>query len=526
MFHGRPPSHPAHGWTIATLIAATVIASCSSSVDDNDNDNDCIGKDLFGDNFDCSGPDFLYEGQACWAESSDARGYRVVDATITRGAGVACVPGTYCHPTRGCQPLIATGEACDGLPRDALAGMCSEPFVFCYTPDPEGRAAAAERVCRPLPTTEGAFCDQTLKPDCDDYRDTASEADYLYEPAYAWQATQGFDHPEWEGSSFTGQHLVRSAYAPTYYPALRLVGLLCRDNRCVKPPAPGEPCADIAGAAGFTGSGPLRFICAQSPEFTVRPATRGGGFGGAYDYSKAVYCIEGRCTPASELPPDTCFAPDGATAPLDPSWCSSPAETCRFGDTSCLSPCRSDGTCGMCEVCLHEDGTRDRIKGSGDCVEQGNSWEVTTGLVITDYSSGDLCGYGYQLGFEVPGPVTGELWLKFGGHAAFSVPGAAFDLFVDGTLLRRWRPGAASDCLPVGAWEPTEFFEVKLDSGVAADGRVRVEFRGTSELCTGCRDTGGCPSRHNCSGNELTVYLQNRTRDNLGLIRDDRVCRP
>ena len=516
---------PRSSLALALLRAAAAWwnAACSRGADDA-----CIGKDLFGDNFDCGGADWLYEGEKCWADGPAGPGYSTENGGPDHLGGLRCVPGTFCHPTRGCQPLIPSGSGCDELPTDLLWGMCADAYTFCYSADPEGSdSTPGPRLCRPLPTTGGAFCDATLKPDCDDYAETAGSGyAWSYHPEHAWEETGEFkNRPAWGNDFYTGAHLYPFTN-PAFdrYPAIRLSKLICRNNRCVKPPAPGEPCADIGQAPNYAARGPLRFSCAQPDAFTVERGSLGGGFGGRYDFSQAVYCIEGRCTPASELEPDTCFAPDGAAAPLDPVWCSTPAQSCVGGGSSCLSPCRSDGTCGMCRVCVNEDGTRDRIEGSGDCPEQGNPWKLTSDLLVADYSDGDRCGYSLEHTFAPPGPVTGELWLTFGGRAAVSVPGAAFDIFINGVLLERWQPGAESDCLPSGTWEPPTYFERRIDASVAAAGPVQVTFRGTPELCTSCRES--CIEGTNCRGNELVITLENRTRDDLGLVRDDTVCQP
>ena len=513
--------------SLAFLLALTAqLASCSPS--SNDSDNDCIGKYLVGDNFDCGGAEWLYEGERCWADGPNGPGYGTENGGPDYLGGLRCVPGTFCHPTRGCQPLLPMGGACDELPTDFLWGMCADASTFCYSTAPEGSGAApGPRVCRPLPTTEGAFCDSSLKPDCDDYAETSGSGyEWSYQPEHAWEETGAFENrPAWGNDEYNGLHLYPFTNpAADRYPAIRLSKLICSNNRCVKPPGPGEPCANIGQAPNYAARGPLRFACAQPDAFTVERGSLGGGFGGRYDFTKAVFCIAGRCTPMSELEPDTCFAPDGAAAPLDPNWCSTPAESCAGISPNCLSPCRSDGSCGMCRVCVNEDGTRDRIEGSGDCPEQGNPWKLRSDVLVADYSDGDRCGYSLEHTFEPPGPVTGELWLTFGGRAAVSAPGAAFDIFINGVLLERWQPGAESDCLPSGTWDPPTYFERRIDPSVAAGGPVQVAFRGTPELCTSCRES--CIEGKNCRGNELVIALENRTRDDLGLVRDDTVCQP
>lgn len=522
MTRGRQTPLRRGGRPVHLLLALAAIAVVAVGCHRN---ADCFGEDLFGQGYDCGGPRFLSRGDACWTVDG-ASGYREREHRIATIGGLTCQPGDYCDTSRGCRALIASGESCDGLPPELLWGMCADPTEACYPADLDGSGGSAGRVCRKLPTTEGAFCDASVKPDCDDYLLPDGTAPTYFGAAYAWQFTQGYDHPEWNGSGFTGEHLVEAAIASNHYPALRLPRLICANSRCSPPPAPGEPCADLGGAATYPALGPNRFVCAQPEDFVVQPSTLGAGFAASYDFGKAVYCIEGRCTPASALAPDTCFAPDGTAAPLDPSWCSSAAESCLGGSLTCLSPCRSDGSCGMCRVCEREDETRVAVEGSGDCVEQGGAWEQISERLVTATSQGLQCGYRYAFDFDALEPVTGELWLELAANGAFTAPDAAFDIFVDDTLVDRWFP--ASDCYPIGGpFQLPARRSLRLNTAAASDGRLRVELRGTESVCTSCQDAGGpCASGTNCPGNNLTITLQNRTRTYLGLIRDDLVCQP
>jgi hypothetical protein len=394
-----------------------------------------------------------------------ASGYREREHRIATIGGLTCLPGDYCDTSRGCRALIASGESCDGLPPELLWGMCADPTEACYPADPDGSGGPAGRVCRKLPTTEGAFCDASVKPDCDDYLLPDGTAPTYFGAAYAWQFTQGYDHPEWNGSGFTGEHLVEAAIAPNHYPALRLPRLICANSRCSPPPAPGEPCADLGGAATYPALGPNRFVCAQPEDFVVQPSTLGAGFAASYDF-------------------------------------------------------------GMCRVCEREDETRVAVEGSGDCVEQGGAWEQISERLVTATSQGLQCGYRYAFDFDALEPVTGELWLDLAANGAFTAPDAAFDIFVDDALVDRWFP--ASDCYPIGGpFQLPARRSLRLNTAAASDGRLRVELRGNESVCASCQDTGGaCASGTNCPGNNLTITLQNRTRTYLGLIRDDLVCQP
>jgi hypothetical protein len=520
----RPPRTPGPRWLPALL---TLVGLATAGFTDCDGDGKGLCREVFGDSFDCpGGRRYLSPGEQC------IDNYTITDGGISPRVGLTCPPGNFCHPTRGCQPFVAAGASCSDLPEGILWGVCGPSncygtpcdveTLFCYPADPEGSGTTpGPRICRPLPTTEGAFCDASVKPDCDDYREPRSESDVYFHPEYAAINTSGYRHPEWSGQSYPSEHLDPSyPYKETGYPAVRVTRLLCRDNRCVEPPGPGEACADIGNAAVFAGVGPLRFACAQPPEFTTTNAEGTP----VYDFAKAVYCIEGVCTPVSTLEPDTCFAPDGATEPLDPLWCSTAAESCPTnGHPTCVSPCRDDGSCGMCPICVHEDGRRERVEGSGDCTEPGGSWTLDSGLRIAFEPTGPICGYSHVIDFDSLSPVTGELWLRFYGRGDFAVPGAAFDLLVDGTFIERWRPGPTSECRTELGYVAPEYFERSLDAAFAADGRVRVEFRGTPELCTTCRDPETCLEAP-CRGNEITVELQNRTRSFLGFVRDDELC--
>jgi hypothetical protein len=505
------------------LVAAAVSVGLSlgGCGGDDEGSRDCVGKDLFGPNFDCGGADFLGVGQACWSGTrASVAGYSVKDYSLTWGGGLFCGPGTYCHPQRGCQPMIADGQPCDGLPEDALWGMCAEKAHGCYPADPEREGlAGGPRVCRPFPATEGAFCDASVKPDCEAYPPLGGEIAFLG-PTYAWGATSAYDNPAWSGEGYTGKHLVSGVgIAENHYPVLRPAPLVCRAGRCVPPPGRGEPCAELPPSATYPARGPNRFVCAQPPEFRVRPATTGAGFGAHYDYSHAVYCIGGVCTPAADLEPDTCFTMQGATPPLDPAWCSTPAETCADRSASCLSPCRGDGRCGMCRVCALESGERVVVEDEAACAPQGGEWsasptEEAVAALAAELERGPTCGFTYAFDLTLGGPVTGELWLEFAARGAFSGPAAAFDIFVNGERLERWHPGVA--CVAPGSgFVPLVRVARRLDPRVAetaVGGRVRVEFRGTDAVCRCNLD------------DTLEVAIQNRTRRYVGWVRDDALC--
>lgn len=503
-------------------LALGAVLSLSGCGEDPD-DNDCFGRDVFGQNFDCGGRDFLGVGEACWAGvGGRASGYRVKDFTLTREAGLYCAPGTYCHPSRGCQPAIGEGDLCDGLPDEALWGMCADAAHGCYPADPEREGASAgPRVCRALPSTEGAFCDASVKPDCEAYLvPGVDDGAAFLGPTYAWAPTFSLSNPEWGGDGYTGKHLVSGiGIAENHYPAMRLSPLICQSGRCVPPPGPGAPCAELSPALTYPATGPLRFACAQPPEFFVRPGEAGAGFGAEFDFRHAVHCIDGVCTPASTLAPDTCFTAHGAAPPLDPAWCATPAEACADRSGSCLSPCRGDGRCGMCRVCVYEDGRRGAVPDEGACAPEGGEWvgrpdEAAMTALRDQLGRGPECGATYSFDLPVLGPVTGELWLEVGATGAFDDPDAAFDLFINGAFFERWHPDVP--CAPLGGpYVPPVRVERRLEPAVlegALDGQVRVELRATATACRCSQD------------DTLLIELQNRTRRYLGLMRDDDVC--
>jgi hypothetical protein len=500
-------------WLVAAAAAATV-AGCGE---------DCVWQDLFGPNFDCGGRGMLDPGEACWADApgSGSR-YGLEDHGIVWRGGLPCPPGTYCHTTLGCRPPEPSGGTCEGMAQDALYGMCADPREGCYPADPApGSERGGPRVCRRLPEAEGAWCDATVKPDCDAYVRAGASLQFVG-PEHAWQRLGRHENPGWSGQGWNGEHLLGGELAPGHYPVLRMAGLLCQDSRCTPPPAPGEPCAVLEPSATYPARGHLARVCAQPPAFTVAPDTFGEGVGAVRDFRHAVFCVAGVCTPREALPAGACFAQDAADDVLDPRMCSDWVESCALDAISCMSPCRPDGTCGLCAVCARRDGTREAVDSEAACPDDGEPWERWSGPLVVDSSLGLQCGYTLAHAFADVPPVSGALWLEVRPRGDFRDPEAALEVFVDDTFARRLSP--ARGCQPVGSWEPTPVIAFPLDAAAAEDGRVEVELRATRALCASCPAPSGCPGGRGCEGNDVELTLRDVVQRFIGRTRDDAVC--
>ena len=555
------------GWVRFALVLAGVILGSACSGEgggDGGDDESCFLQNIFGPNFDCNEPGnrgltLLKVGTQCWEDVPETRSdYRLRNYSMAKGTGNAwCDEGLYCNKERGCQPPIGSGESCEDIPPGLLWGVCADLNEACYPSEPvrEGDSPGP-RVCRKLPSKEGEWCDATVKADCDIYvaggaacEDSISWTECLgpgsthYGPAHAWINTSAYGYPNHTWISAHGDSV------PFHYPVFRVHDLICQNQRCTPPPKPGEACAILESSLTYPATGSLAAVCQQPASFkTARFGKDWNEWRAPYDFDLAVLCLEGICTPLSTLEPDRCVTTEPVPGPEHVgSWCTTTTAVCQGLNNRCMSPCRPDGTCGMCQICESFEGERWTVSGPEDCAPGGNGWALRSEVLDPESRmspSGEPeecrpsegrsnCPYGRPRGdechqfmfrhtFRPTEPATGSLWLNIEVGGRMNDPERTLDIFVNGTYLYTWYP-EVNLC---GRTSSPAVLELELPIQFHQASSLRVELQGSPAACLACRRSQQDIDERRIGGTSARITLENRAPSYLGLVRDDSVCPP
>ena len=467
-------------------------------------------------------------GESCWTGEAPAN----VDGSYTlrefnknspsiQENNAFCTEGTYCHPRTGCTPIPRTAESCEEIPIDATFDFCHDPDDVCYPSEPIGTdlSESGPRICRRFPQSENEWCDPTVRAGCDPWfcrNADRGDGKYCSGNLYEWNSFYQKDplrfadvgkNQEWPTDHLNDPNAEYETFG-SMYPVLRRHKLICQNYECVPAPAPGEPCALIAESDLEPAIGHLNTICAQP-------------YSGD-DTSSMAFCLNGICTTMSDLPANTCFAPDAYDPVLDPVWCNTPSEWCgdidefdgvEPGDSTCLSPCRPEGTCGMCPICYLEDRSLAQVSGPEDCIEADGAWSQEVTAEERGYNP-DSCGWSHEVQFNSLAPVTGQLWVDVGIFGSLASAEQYFDLYINGEFFTKLDTG--KECPGnIMDHEDDPNGEFPLDESFIVNRSIHMELRGSPSVCRTCSANPNPNAR---------FRLENRTKVYLGLTRHDGVC--